>query len=179
MTEYSKIARPYAKAVFLQAEKTNSFSKWSVWLKQLSHIAQDPHIVAMMKNPKMSETQLCQFIIDVAGDELNQEAVMLVKLLSQYKRLICLPDIATLYETYRAEKEQVIDVVLTSAISVDKEYQEAIQAKLSERLNCQIKLVCETNAALIGGAVIRAGDYVIDGSVKGRLAKLKESIVTL
>ena len=178
MTDLSKIARPYAKAIFELADKAQALAAWSERLNVLAMIAADPVVIHLMKNPKFSDERLVELFVTVAGDALNEEAKGLLNLLSHFKRLSCLPDIARLYEEYKARKAQVVNVEMISAIPVDESYQQRVQAKLSERLSCQIELLCQTDPSLLGGAIIRAGDYVIDGSVKGRLLKLKESIVS-
>lgn len=176
MTDLSKIARPYAGAVFALAKQEGTLQAWSGSLQALSLIASDPVAIALMKNPKFSKEDLVDLFLSIAAEDLVESAKKLVQVLVRFKRLSCLPDIARLYEAYRARAEQVIKVELVSAQPLAESYQQLIAEKLSQRHQCQVDVIVETDPTLLGGAIIRTGDYVIDGSVKGRLQTLKESI---
>jgi F-type H+-transporting ATPase subunit delta len=177
MTDLSKIARPYASAVFAIAKQEGALQAWSGSLQALSLIASDPVAVSLMKNPKFSKENLVELFLSIGAEDLVESAKKLVQVLARFKRLSCLPDIARLYEEYRARAEQVIKVELVSAKPLAESYQQLIAEKLSQRHQCQVEVATEIDPTLLGGAIVRTGDYVIDGSVKGRLQTLKESIV--
>ena len=108
----------------------------------------------------------------MCGNRVDAEATNLIRLLAQNRRLLVLPEIAYQYEKLKAEAERTVRAELESALPVSEKEQERITAALKQRLGRNVELVCRINKKLVGGAVIRAGDLVIDGSVQARLNKL-------
>jgi F-type H+-transporting ATPase subunit delta len=119
---------------------------------------------------------LAQTLIDLGGSELDAKAQNFVLVLAANKRLALLPDIATLFEELKADYEKTVDVEVISAFGMDSSAESSLVAALKKRLQRDVKLNVTVDRALIGGMIVRAGDLVIDGSVRGRLNKLAESI---
>lgn len=178
MANLSKIARPYAKAIFELARQERDFQAWSDSLQLLSAIASDPAVMGLMKDPKYPKEKLEELFVSIQPDSLNEESKNLIHVLGRFRRLSCLPDIARIYEIYRAQAEQVMKVTFLSAVPLDASYQQVVRARLSKRFQRQIELDCHVDPTLIGGAIIRIGDEVVDGSVRGRLLSLKENLVS-
>ncbi|NLO81089.1 MAG: F0F1 ATP synthase subunit delta [Xanthomonadaceae bacterium] len=176
MAERSTIARPYAQAIFQLAEASGDFSRWSEALQVLSLAARDPNLRPLLNSPRISRQQLADLLIEVAGERLDQLGRNFVRVLAEGRRLALLPDIAALYEELRARAEGTIDARLITAQPVDATACEKIAAALSKRLNRKVNLTTETDPSLLGGAVVRAGDLVIDGSVRGRLERMAATL---
>lgn len=176
MSEQSGLARPYAKAIFELARDSNDYSKWSDQLALLSVIATDPDMLSVAGEPAVSESQITDLILDVAGDQFDEQARSLVKLLVSNDRLAAAADINQQFVVMRDEAEQVIEAQLITASEVDASQKKAIEAALSSRLGKEIKLEALVDESLIGGAVVRAGDWVVDGSVKAQLQDLVGAI---
>jgi F-type H+-transporting ATPase subunit delta len=123
-------------------------------------------------DPRVSTQQLAELIIGVCGDGLSELGQNFVRVLSQYRRLDVLPEITALYELQKAEFENSVDVSVTSAVPFDEKQRKQLIASLKKRLGRDIRLHCETDENLIGGAVVRADDLVIDGSLRGKLSRL-------
>ena len=87
-----------------------------------------------------------------------------------------LPDIATLFEQLRSEAEGAIQAQLISAFPASEEQKADVVAALGKRLGKDIQLDSIIDSTLLGGAIIRAGDLVIDGSVRGKLARLATAL---
>ena len=170
MAELNSIARPYAQAVFELAQQQHDLAGWNDQLELLAVIAADADVARLVNNPRVPAAQLEALILGVAADRLNKEGINLVKLLLHNGRLNVLPQIARAYAARRAEAESVIEAKMTTAGEIDtrQRKQLALQAKLGRN----IKLEFAVDRALIGGAVIRAGDWVIDGSVRAQLEQL-------
>jgi F-type H+-transporting ATPase subunit delta len=77
-----------------------------------------------------------------------------------------------MYEAMRAEAENTADVQVVSAVELNDAQKQRLAAALQKRLQREVRLHCEVDASLIGGAIVRAGDFVIDGSLKARLDRL-------
>jgi F-type H+-transporting ATPase subunit delta len=126
----------------------------------------------LIESPELTETQLADLFIGVGGERFNEKCHNFIRVLSEARRLQLLPEIAALFEIQRRTAEQTISAELITAFPASEAQQATVTAALKQRLGRDIELQCTTDAALLGGAVIRAGDLVIDGSVRGKLERL-------
>ena len=176
MAETITVARPYAQAAFNYAAEQQALREWSDMLALLATVAADPDMVRVIESPQLTETQLADLIIDVCGDRLTDKCANFVRVLAANRRLELLPDIAALFEIQRQQAEGTIKAELVSAYPATDEQQARIIESLRRRLGKDIELSCSTDAGLLGGAIIRAGDLVIDGSVRGKLQRLGSAL---
>lgn len=176
MAEVITIARPYAKAIFELAQSGNAFKEWSQMLATAAQVVSDPQMRAMIGNPRISNQQLVDIIIGICGASATAQARSMIRLLAENHRLACLPQIAALYEELRAEAEKTVEAEVISAFEVGEAEQQKIKAALKKRLGREVQLTCRVDATLIGGAIIRANDLVIDGSVAGQLTRLENAL---
>lgn len=174
--ELTTIARPYARAAFEVALANNALPEWEGMLHSAATMAEQGQIKLLLSSPEMSSRQIADLFVDVLTKVLDAERTHFIRLLAENKRLAVLPAIATLFAIYRAEYEKTMTVDVVSAIKLDDLYQEKLIKKLTQRLKRRVSLHCEVDPLLLGGAVIRAGDMVIDGSVRGKLNRLLESL---
>lgn len=172
MAESSNIARPYARAVFELAQQQEDLAGWSERLELLAAIAADANVVSLAGNPRVSAGQLEELILGVAADKLNEQAVNLVKLLVRNGRIGILPEVARAYAARRAEAERVIEAEMITATEIDARQREQFTTALQSKLGRKVKLEFGVDRELVGGAVVRAGDWVIDGSVRAQLEQL-------
>jgi F-type H+-transporting ATPase subunit delta len=177
MAEALTVARPYAQAAFLFASEHQALKDWSDMLGLLAAIATDPEMARLIDSPELTETQLADLFIGVGGERLDEQCSNFVRVLAEARRLQLLPEIAALFEIERRAAEHTISAELISAFPASEAQQAAITAALKQRLGREIELQCTTDAALLGGAVIRAGDLVIDGSVRGKLERLGTALI--
>ena len=176
MAEKNTIARPYAQAVFNIARAAKALPRWSEMLRLAAAVAADPRVSALVGNPRVTKDELAKLFLSICGDKLSNEGQNLIRVLVDNGRLDVLTEIAALYETYRADAERTVEAQVISAFPVDTAQQQQIVAMLKKRLGRDVTLSCETDKSLLGGAIIRAGDLVIDGSVIGQLAKLQVAL---
>ncbi len=176
MAELITIARPYAEAVFKRAAETSCFPAWSEALQLMAAIATDESMANVIAGAQFSKAELADLFNEVAGDKIDQEAKNLVKLLAENGRLALLPEIAEQYEVQRAEAEGSIEAEIVSAFAVSDAQRSKVAESLKQRLGRDIKLSVTIDESLVGGAIIRAGDMVIDGSVRGKLEKLASTV---
>ena len=176
MSELSTLARPYAEAVFKIAVESKSTSDWSEMLEFLSAVMQDKEMVAIVANPKVSQEQLASLIMDICQDQVKDQSANFVKLLVQNERLTLAPQISELFEAYKADHEGYVDVELTSAYALTKDEQKKFATTLKKQLGKDVKITTSNDKSLIGGFIAKAGDKVIDGSVKGQLQQLAKVI---
>lgn len=176
MAESITLARPYAKASFEVALAAGELSTWSQSLKLLASVAANDIVRKTMLSPALTAAEQASMLIKLCGDELMPKAGNLIRLLAENKRLQLLPEISELFEALKANQEMTVDVELSTAFELNKDVVKKITQALQTRLNREIKLQTHVDRNLIGGAVIRAGDTVIDSSVRGKLTKLAEAM---
>jgi F-type H+-transporting ATPase subunit delta len=168
----NQLARPYAAAIFELASSSGNREEWSNTLAVLAHITANERVARVLRAPRLSPEERADLVLGIAEGHVEEGARNLVRLMAINGRLPVLPDVAHRYEALRAEAEGIVDASITSAAELDKDQRERVSASLKKRLDREIRLHCEVDPSLIGGAVIRAGDLVIDGSLKGRLERL-------
>ncbi len=172
MAERSTVARPYAKALFELALEQKKLDVWSEALGIAAAVVRDERVRKLLTSPHVMPDQLADLVIDIAGGNLDAEGRNFFRVLAANRRLGFLPEIAAIYEKLKAEEENTVDVTVTSAVALDAALQRKFAAALSARLRRNVRLQCEVDSTLLGGAVLRADDLVIDGSLRGRLERL-------
>ena len=178
MSAQSNIARPYAQALFELAQEQKDLAGWAEQLQLLAAVASDASVIDLTRNPRISSARLAALLIDVCGDKLNDGGKNLVKLLARNGRVKALGDIVQAYAAHKAEAEKVVAANMVTAVPINKRQQKQFAEVLQSRLGRSVNLEFEVDEELIGGAVIRAGDWVVDGSVKAQLEQLVGALNT-
>lgn len=176
MAEALTLARPYAKAVFEFAVEHNSLDGWSGMLGAITEAVTHPEMAALLGSPALSGDQQAALVGDACGGRINEKARNLVDALAVNKRLPLMPEVQELFERLRAERQKKVEVEVISAYPLAGEVVDKLAVALKRRLDREVNIHTTVDETLIGGAVIRAGDTVIDGSLKGRLSKLAEAL---
>jgi len=177
MAEKSTIARPYALAAFELAREQSELAKWSDMLGFAAVVVSDETMQQFIGNPSVSEDTLTRLMMEVCSGQLNQLGENFIKVLIANKRLNVLPEIVTLYNKHRADAERTIDAEVISAFPLSDAMKTSLIAGLKKRLGREVNLVSRVDENLLGGAIVRAGDLVIDGSVNGQLGKLANALL--
>ncbi|MEN8167707.1 MAG: F0F1 ATP synthase subunit delta [Pseudomonadota bacterium] len=170
------IARPYAEAIFARADETGKLDLWSEMLELLAAVVVDPTMAGIAANPLFDREDLTSMMLEIGGGRLTDEGVNLVKLLVQNGRLSLLPEIAELFEEQKAEKDRKLNVQVITAYALKPAQEKQIADALKARLGRDVTITSEKSPALIGGILIRAGDTVIDGSIRGQLQQLANEL---
>jgi F-type H+-transporting ATPase subunit delta len=176
MAENSTLARPYAQAAFQLAKAQGNLAGWSDELKAVAAVVADKNAKVVLSSPRLTKDQVTSVVVDVCGDALDEQGKNFVKLLVENARLSLMPEIVEAYEKYRAESEARIEAEVISAFELNDKQKSDIAAALKKRTGRDVTLSVKVDSALIGGAIIKAGDLVIDGSVSGKLEKLGSAL---
>jgi len=176
MRELVTLARPYANAVLQMAREADTLGEWSERLALLVAIVVDPALQSLIADPRVPRATLADLVIDVGGSAFDEGARNLVRVLTDNQRLALVPVVWRLYEEERARAQRRETVSVRTAYPLDPTIQDAITKAMRARLGCEVDLEMEVDASLIGGVVIRAGDRVLDASVKGRLGQLARAL---
>ncbi|MGD9384942.1 MAG: F0F1 ATP synthase subunit delta [Thioalkalispiraceae bacterium] len=177
MAEKSTIARPYAVAAFGLAKEKNELAKWSDMLGFAAVVVTDEAMQDYINNPKIEQETLSRLMLEICGDQLNEVGKNFIKVLVANKRLNVLPEIAVLYNELRADAEKTVEAEVISAFPLTDAQQNSLIEGLKKRLGREVSLVSKVDENLLGGAIVRAGDLVIDGSASGQLSKLETMLL--
>jgi F-type H+-transporting ATPase subunit delta len=176
VAEAATLARPYAKAAFQTARDHKLLAEWSASLAVAAALVGDARIVDLLGNPKLSEDQVVGFFDGFKTGADGMHWLNFIRLLAENKRLALLPEIAARFELLRADYENEVDVLVTSAVPLSDAQKAKLADSLKIRLQRDVRITTALDPALLGGALIRAGDLVIDGSIKGRLQRLTSDL---
>lgn len=176
MAELTTIARPYAKAAFQFADESGALTQWSAMLGFAAAVAGDASVSRLLANPKVTAEQKADGFLKLCADKLDPAGRNFVSLLAHNKRLAALPAIAVLFEELKSQKEQSVDVEIVSAFALSADQSSKLAASLKKRLGREVNVATAVDPSILGGAIIKAGDLVIDGSVQGKLARLAETL---
>lgn len=176
MAETASIARPYSRAVFDLAHETQAYDAWQLALDNLVVISEDDDFIKLSNDPKISSSQLTDLLLSLSASSLPAGGENLLKLLVSNDRLDAVADIRDQYQELVAKAQSAITAEVTTARALTEQQKTALSSALNERLGLQVSIEETVDETLLGGAVIKAGDLVIDGSAKGRIEKLSSAL---
>lgn len=177
MKNDTTLARPYARAAFEFAKEHNTIDVWHDQLALISELMKQPLVVSTLADPRLTGDQRIEILEALCKGKLGVEQKRFLHLLSEYRRINALSEIYRLFDEHKAEFERIIEVRLTTATPIDETLQRRFSEALTKRLGRQVNLSNDVDPTIMGGAIVRAGDQVIDESVKGRLERLAETLV--
>lgn len=184
MAEDNTIARPYAEAAFDVAREDGVLADWSDSLNVAGQLFASGELADYLANPALSEGKQLEFLTGLfakagapafSGD--NAKGRNFLKLLIENDRTAVLPEIALHFEALKDAVENTIDVTVRSAAPLSEADRKQYITALEKRFGRKVELSTEIDESLIGGAVIRAGDVVIDGSLRARLDGLRNALI--
>lgn len=173
MSQEITLARPYARAAFAIARDRGELAGWSQALAFSARVAADPRVAPLLGHPALADADAVELLAPGAATAEQRD---FLALLAANGRLPLLPEVAGLYEDLRAEAENVVRATVTSAAELSEAELATIRAALERRFGSAVEVERAVDPALIGGAVISAGDVVIDGSLRGKLARLQSAL---
>jgi F-type H+-transporting ATPase subunit delta len=182
MADHNTVARPYAKALFEAATDAGDLAGWSLALTAAASVVKDERARRYLTRPELDVAERAEFIEKICAD-LEGTAFLssetgrnLLSLLSENDRLTALPEIAAQFDRLKTRAENKVKVKLISASVVDGAQADKVAHALQKTLGRQVEVELEIDATLLGGAIVRAEDRVIDGSVRSRLQRLAETL---
>ena len=174
MANVSVIAKPYAKAAFEFANEHNAIEQWSSELGAFAGIVETDAVANIIASPMLSQSE----IVATVKDQLNQNFANFLALIAKNKKLELLPSIALQFEKIKNAQSNNKFANVTLAYKASATLLESIKLSLEKKFGCSIELDVKVDKSLIGGAIIRVGDTVIDDSVSGRLEKMKNILLS-
>jgi len=176
MADFTTAARPYANAVYDLANQSSTLDSWGDALANLANVVNESQMTEMLSNPDLGKQQKGELVIQVMGDNLNQQQQNLVKLMAENGRLALMGDVLEQFEVARAKAENKIEAEVVSAFELSAEQTDELVNTLKNKLGSDVTLTTTVDESLIGGVVIKAGDTIIDASMKSQLDTLALSL---
>lgn len=179
-------ARPYAKAIFSDANQDGAAESWSPVLQVLAAAASESKVNALLNDPKISHDKwhgfflsICEQIVPKEVKRLKDKLNNFLLLLVENKRLTLLPDIDLLFHQLLSEQQGITEIEATSAFPLSKSQCTVLKKALEKRLNSKVELNTKTDETLIGGVLVRSRNWVLDASIKGQLTRFKQTLLGL
>ncbi len=176
MADQATIARPYARAAFEYAHAAGELAAWGDCLARASLVVLDERVRPLIGNPHVERAELVTWIGEIADATGATHFGNFLQLLAENARLESLPAISEQYAELRADVENTIDVKVIAAMPLSDQQSTKLVEALTQRLSRTVRLHTEIDPSLIGGAVIRAGDFVVDGSLRGQIERLNNTM---
>ena len=172
------LARPYAKAAFQAADDGRNLDSWSSSLCNLAEVAANSAVKELIANPCVGDEEVISFLLNfVEGDASHQQQVKnLLQLLADNNKLFLLPEVSNIYEMFKLEAQKEIEVEICSAFELTGEQLKSFESVLTEKCNRKVRINSQVDAALLGGALVRSGDKVLDGTLIGRWSQMAEKL---
>jgi F-type H+-transporting ATPase subunit delta len=182
MADVATTSRPYARAAFLAAQEAartgGSLAQWDEFLSLAAAVAGEALITPLIGNPRVSAGELVKFILELTGRPAGGKEENFLALLAENRRLPLLPEIAAQFAVLRAEAEHQADVEVRTALALTPEQLAKLTAALTQRLQRTVRIQQVLDPSLIGGAIVRHGDLVFDGSLRGRVERLGAALAS-
>ncbi|MFO8152143.1 F0F1 ATP synthase subunit delta [Thioalkalivibrio sp.] len=176
MSDMTPVARPYARAAFELAQAQGTLQDWDAQLGLLAAIAADARVSAVLTDPRTDRAAKAGLVLDIAEGHVGDAVRNFVQLLAENGRLPALPAMHAEFAALKAETERRVVAQVVSYRKVTQGQEKQLLDALSARFGCEVDLECSVDASLLGGVVVRAGDLVIDGSVRGQLSRLAANL---
>ncbi|OUU38045.1 MAG: F0F1 ATP synthase subunit delta [Cellvibrionales bacterium TMED49] len=176
MAELETLARPYSKAAFEFATESSQLEYWSLYLSVLARAVEQSSIEVLLSSPNLTTLRVSEIFLQMFHEILEKPTENFILVLAENRRLKLLPHISRQFERFKSAHDKIVHVNVTTASSIDPDQQDRLSEVLSVKLAANVNMQVHIDEDLIGGAIIRAGNTVIDGSIRGRLIKLAESL---
>lgn len=176
MAELTTLARPYARAAFEVAVAENRLEQWAAALSTAAAVLKNDKVKALLASPSKTASEKSDVLNALLVESTDSKFANFIAALAENKRLSMLPEIQNLFLALKAEYEKSLEVSISTAYAINDDLLNKLSRALADKLGRRVKLSSTVDKSLLGGALIRAGDTVIDGSVKGRLTKLAEAM---
>jgi len=176
MADNTTTARPYANAVYDLASENATIESWGDALANMAAIVSDSQVASLLDDPSTGKADKGEILIQILDGKLTDKQQNLVRLMAENGRLKLMPDVAEQFEVARAKAENIVEAEVTSAFKLTAKQTSEITNTLKNKLGCDITLSTSVDETLIGGVIIKAGDTIIDASMKSQLDSLALSL---
>ena len=178
MARGGSAARRYAEAAFAIAERDNTLDRWREDLRLAADVTGQEQVARVVTSPMVPLGEREKLIERLLAAHLSKPAFNLVRLLAQRGSLELLGPVASEYQRLLNQKRGVVTALVTSAKPLTADEDAAIRARVAALTGATVDVRTAVDPDLIGGLTVRIGDRLIDASVRGRLERLREQLLS-
>ncbi|MDQ2966430.1 MAG: ATP synthase F1 subunit delta [Chloroflexota bacterium] len=178
MARLSTAARRYAEAAFEVALRDETVDTWRHELDAAATVLEDPGLADAIRNPSIPTTVREEAVRKGFGKSISAPVLNLILFMIRRGRVDDLGQVAADFGRLVDQRNGVVHATATSALPLDKAELSALTARLEQMTGGTVELAVEIDPSLLGGLVVRVGDRLIDGSVRGRLERLRNELVS-
>jgi F-type H+-transporting ATPase subunit delta len=176
MSSLTTLARPYAKAAFELARSDDNLPGWDGMLSEAAAVTAEERMASWLQSPHSKADKAVEIVAEAMGGDIDPRFQSYLGVLADNGRLSLCTEISRMFGQLRQEAEKRLTVRVVSAVALQDSETERMQSALTKRFDREITLNNVIDPDVLGGAIIYAGDQVIDGSLLGRLKRLESSL---
>jgi F-type H+-transporting ATPase subunit delta len=177
MAKRDSSPRRYAEAAFEIATRDGSIERWRADLDSAAATVDGSELMEILANPALPLDQR-RTVVDRVFDSLSGPPRNLILLLVQRGRIEQLPRVVEEFRRLDDERQGIVHATATSAAALTDPEVRDLTARLEQMTGGRVALQTEVDESLLGGLVVRVGDRLIDGSVRGRLERLRDQLAS-
>lgn len=171
------VARRYARAVLeLARERGEPLETWLDELRSVERALSDPAISSVLASPQLTFEQKRE-IVDQGIGQLDELRRNLVYMLIEGGRVEAIGALVRELQRLLHEQNGIAEATITTAVPLSDSDAAGVAVRVGQMLGKRVIAERTVDPSIIGGIVIRVGDTLINGSVAGRLAALREQLV--
>lgn len=173
------IAHNYAEALVSLASKARDLTGWGTMISDVADaIARDERLRLFLESPRVDVAQKNEVIAKAFQDRMPRLFVRFLQSVIRHRRHALIPEIAVQYHAIVDEIEGRVHAQVTVSREPDSKLAKTVTDRLSKALGKSVVPHFSVDESILGGTVIRIGDTVMDGSVRRRLARLRQLMLT-
>ena len=177
-TRRSSTARRYAEAVFEIAERDGTVERWLTQLSDIAHAVARPEVVRRLENPRVPLEARAAALHQVLGTDMLPQMSNLLGLVLRRRRLELVPQIAREFKRIYNRTAGIVEAQAVSALELIDAERAALESRLETMTGKKVELETSVDPAILGGIQVRIGDTLYDGSVRGRLERLRSRLAS-
>jgi F-type H+-transporting ATPase subunit delta len=171
-------ARRYAEAAFQIAMRDGTVEVWRSELDLAGAVVEDPTVARVLANPAVALESRDAMVDSAIGPTVSGPVLNLVKLMLRRGRIDQLPRVSAEFRRLDNARQGIVPATATTAAPLSQDDVRALVGRLEQMTGGRIELALQVDPSLLGGLVVRVGDRLIDGSVRGRLERLRNQLVS-
>ncbi len=176
MARHATAARRYAEAAFQIASRDGTVDEWLQELDITAAALGDESTVRGLEDPAVPFERREKALVDALGSNVSVPVRNLLVLLLHRHRMELVPQVAAEFRRLYNRLHGITVAAATTAAPLEPDEVDALGRRLSEMTGGLIELTLAVDPSLLGGIVVRLGDRLIDGSVRGRLEQLRSRL---
>jgi F-type H+-transporting ATPase subunit delta len=177
VTQAGGAAHNYARAAFEVARAHHELAAWQTDLNQLENILTDEDVRLALENPRLDTGRKIGLALSLMPEGMDQTRLNFLKLLILRRRTQLISQIREAFQGLVDEAEGRTEVELTVAIELSSDERRRLETLLSEKSGGEVRVDVRVDPGILGGAIVRQGDHVTDGSVRRRLQEMRQQLV--